>query len=395
MHTRHPIECIVPPYVLRSIQANGTPAQQVWAMRTLTNSAQFRGQRQVLAEIAPLALAPRVVGKRRMIYDAEHGFILPGRLVRSEGDPPTGDPAVDEAYDGSGHTYDLFSEIFGRDSIDGRGLQLDSTVHYQSSYDNAFWNGQQMVYGDGDEDLPPAERLFNRFTLSLDVIGHELTHGVTQYEARLVYWNQPGALNESFSDVFGILTRQRALNQTAAESDWLIGAELLTSNVNGKAIRSMAEPGTAYNDPILGRDPQPGHMNDYVNTFDDNGGVHINSGIPNRAFYITARELGGFAWERAGQIWYYALRDRLQPQSNFQDAATATYELAGELYGSGSLEQQAVRTGWAEVGITVGEVPQPEPGPVPIPQPVPGKGCLPVAASVLDPVLRLGRRRSS
>jgi Zn-dependent metalloprotease len=267
----------------------------------------------------------------------------------------------------------MYSEVYGRDSLDDRGLELVSTVHYGRSYDNAFWNGQQMAYGDGDEDLPPAERLFNRFTASLDVIGHELTHGVIQFSAGLIYQGQSGALNESFADVFGSLVRQRKLGQTAVSADWLIGAELLTSNVNGRGIRSMKEPGTAYNDRVLGKDPQPGHMRDYVNTNQDNGGVHINSGIPNRAFYVTARELGGNAWEKAGRIWYRTLTGgQVEPNANFQAVASITFAVAGAEFGVGSLEQQAVRTGWSEVGITVADMPTP----TPTPTPGGGRGCL-------------------
>ncbi len=350
----HPCRCsIVPPHMLKEIAEKGSQRQRDWALRTLAATEQFRGQRLAAADIEALARPMRVAAKQRTIYDAENGSGLPGRQVRAEGDPPTNDPAADEAYDGSGATYDLFRDVYDRNSIDNRGLRLDSTVHYEQGYDNAFWNGQQMVYGDGDEDLPEAERLFNRFTIAIDVIGHELTHGVTQYEARLRYWEQPGALNESFSDVFGSLVKQRSLGQTAADADWIIGQGLLTENVNGQGLRSMKAPGTAYDDPVLGKDPQPGHMRDYKDVDYDNGGVHINSGIPNRAFYIVATEIGGFAWEKAGQIWYVTLRDKLRGNSNFQDAARLTFQTAGELYGDGSLEQQAVRKGWEEVGLTV------------------------------------------
>ncbi|MFN2135571.1 MAG: M4 family metallopeptidase, partial [Candidatus Promineifilaceae bacterium] len=127
-------------------------------------------------------------------------------------------------------------------------------------------------------------------------------------------------------------------------------------NVNGIAIRSMKEPGTAYDDPVLGRDPQPGHMDDYVVTVEDAGGVHINSGILNHAFYLTAIELGGYAWEKAGQIWYTTSRDKLFGNADFNDFARLTHTTAGELYGIGSLEQQAVRFGWQEVGLSVGFV---------------------------------------
>ena len=203
-------------------------------------------------------------------------------------------------------------------------MKLDSTVHYGEDYNNAFWNGTQMVYGDGDGEI------FQRFTKSIDVIGHELTHGVTQYEAALEYEGQAGALNESFSDVFGSLVKQYSLKQKADKADWLIGNGLFTRKVKGIALRSMKEPGTAYNDPTIGKDPQPGHMKDYVKTTSDNGGVHINSGIPNRAFYLTAMELGGYAWEKAGKIWYIALTERLRERSNFQSLATITFEIAGQ-----------------------------------------------------------------
>jgi Zn-dependent metalloprotease len=252
---------------------------------------------------------------------------------------------VNEAYDGAGATYDLYHDVFGRNSIDDRGLRLDSTVHYGRNYDNAFWNGSQMVYGDGDGQI------FQRFTKSIDVIGHELTHGVTQYTANLDYQDQPGALNESMSDVFGSLVKQRVLNQTADQADWLIGEGLFTASVKGVALRSMKAPGTAYNDPRLGKDPQPAHMKDLYKGTQDNGGVHINSGIPNHAFYLAAVKMGGYAWEKAGKIWYTALTTRLQHDSTFADAANITIAIAGELYGAGSDEENAVRDAWQQVGV--------------------------------------------
>jgi Zn-dependent metalloprotease len=358
MSHRHSILCITPPHMLKEIVAQGTEAQREMALRTIDVSEQLRAQRQTALEMMAVkgGRAGRA-GRHRVVYDAKNSSKLPGTQARQEGEGPVSDPAVNEAYDGSGDTYDLYYNIFSRDSIDGNGLQLDSTVHYQKGYDNAFWNGQQMVYGDGDEDLPEAQRLFNRFTIALDVIGHELTHGVTSYEANLAYWDQSGALNESMSDVFGSLVKQYQRKQAATDADWIIGEGLFTSNVNGVGIRSMKAPGTAYNDPVLGKDPQPAHMNDYVNTIEDNGGVHINSGIPNHAFYVIAVELGGYAWEKAGKIWYKTLTDKLSERSTFQDAANMTFEAAGELFGMGSPEQQAVAKGWSEVGITVATTP--------------------------------------
>src|SRR5262245_52234003 len=345
MATRIPLYCILPPHILEHIAQRGDDRQKTRALHALNVSAQFRGQREAIGAFA--AGAPSAGGKRRTVYDAKSSEDLPGTLVRGEGDPKTNDLAADEAYDGAGDTYDLYHDIFGRNSIDDHGLRLDSSVHFGQQYDNAFWNGRQMVYGDGDEQL------FNRFTISVDVIGHELTHGVTQYEAGLVYSGQSGALNESMSDVFGSLVKQKRLGQTADKADWLIGQGLLTSSVKGKALRSMKEPGTAYNDPVLGKDPQPARMRDYVNTTSDNGGVHINSGIPNHAFYLAAVEIGGYAWEKAGKIWYVALTERFRRQSTFQTAAKATFQVAGDLYGVGTHEQQAVSRAWAAVDINV------------------------------------------
>ncbi|MFT3894890.1 MAG: M4 family metallopeptidase [Anaerolineales bacterium] len=370
MHKHSPINCIIPPHMLEDIATNGTAAQKVLAISTLKASAQMGGKRTALANFTTAAFRVAAIGgKERIIYDAQNGSSLPGTVVRKEGEAAVADVAVNEAYDGSGATYDLYKNIYQRNSIDGNGMRLDSTVHYQKGYDNAFWDGEQMVYGDGDENLPVNERLFNRFTIAIDVIGHELTHGVTQFEAKLTYSQQPGALNESMSDVFGSLVKQYTLGQTADQADWIIGEGLLTANVNGVGIRSMKAPGTAYNDPVLGKDPQPAHMKDYVTTVSDNGGVHINSGIPNHAFYRVATEIGGNAWDKAGQIWYVTLRDKLSSSSNFQNCADLTYQSAGELFGSNSLEQQAVKNGWAAVGITVnGGGGTPDPGT--------GDGCL-------------------
>lgn len=341
--------CILPPYILRSIAQNGTREQRATAMKTLAADHSFRTLR---ASYRPALRRPPAVTqeglKRRTIFTAHNTQNLPGDVVRVEGAPRSRNHAVNEAYDGLGATYDFFWEAYERHSIDDDGLPLNATVHFGVNYDNAFWDGQRMVFGDGDGEL------FHRFTISLDVIGHELTHGVTEDEAQLTYFFQSGALNESTSDVFGSLVKQRVLKQTAAQADWLIGAGLFTANVRGVALRSMKAPGTAFDDPVLGKDPQPAHMRDYVHTFDDNGGVHINSGIPNHAFYFVATRLGGHVWEMAGRIWYETLRDpRLRPNTGFRRFARLTLANAGRLFGQGSPEQQAVRDGWSQVGIAV------------------------------------------
>jgi len=329
----------------KNIVEKGTKKQKEEAWKNLILTEQLRGRRLVTGFMSSMfSVSDKLY---RTIFSAEKGQELPGTLIRPEGGRAIGGRSVSEAYDYSGSTYNFYGQIFGRNSIDTRGMRLDSTVHYGEGYNNAFWNGTQMVYGDGDNEI------FRRFTKCVDVVGHELTHGVTQYEAALEYQGEAGALNESFSDVFGTMVKQYALKQTVDKADWLIGAGLFTSKVKGKALRSMKEPGTAYDDPTIGKDLQPGHMRDFVETSSDNGGVHINSGIPNRAFYLTAMELGGYSWEKAGRIWYITLRDRLTERSNFKKAANLTFDVAASLYGKDSKEQKAVKNAWDQVGIKI------------------------------------------
>ncbi len=348
-----PVHSIIPPFMLERVVLNGTDAQRRQALQALKQSEHFRLLRRQAAA-APLlerrALAVRLEEHTpvlvREVFDAGGQERLPGILVRAEGQPATGDAAVDQAYDGAGQTWALYNEVYGRNSIDDQGMVLRQTVHYGTAYANAFWDGEQMVYGDGDGEL------FGTFAGDLDIIAHEQTHGVTQYEANLAYRFQSGALNESFSDVFGALTRQRVLGQTADQADWLIGANVLIGETY--ALRSMRAPGTAFVDhPVLGTDPQPGHMQDYLDlpVWEDNGGVHINSGIPNRAFHLAATMIGGNAWERAGLIWYRTLCDRLTSTASFVRCALATIAVARDLFGGGSAEERAVQMAWREVGV--------------------------------------------
>ncbi|CAL9290021.1 M4 family metallopeptidase [Streptomyces sp. NPDC052644] len=346
-----PVFCsIVPPHLLDRLSRSADPAVAEAARRTLVTDQNNREARRLTAVTGVRPAPPdrpAASGKpRRTVYDAENRTRLPGKKVRGEGDDPTRDATVNRAYAGLGSTFELFLSAYGRDSIDGSGLPLDATVHYDREYGNAFWNGEQMVFGDGDGEI------FKDFTLAVDVIGHELAHGVTQYTANLAYFSQPGALNESMSDVFGSLVKQYALGQTADQADWLIGAGLLSDRVQGVALRSMKAPGTAYDDDVLGKDPQPAKMADYVDTAADNGGVHINSGIPNHAFYLVATALGGHAWERAGRIWYDVLTGgKLKETADFAAFARLTVAAARERFGDGGDEAEAVLKAWSTVGV--------------------------------------------
>ena len=330
---------IIPSSMLRKLAVQADDAERQRLLEQLERSAFLRGQRAASGLAAPgLLVAPGV--KHRTVYDAHHGTRLPGKLVRTETAGPVADAAVNEAFDGAGTTYDFYLQVLRRNSIDGRGMGIDSSVHYSKSFNNAFWNGRQMVYGDGDG------KLFTGFTRALDVIAHELTHGVTQYAVPgggLVYDGQSGALNESVSDVFGSIVKQWHLKQTVKKADWLIGAGIMTPAV-GHALRSMADPGNTS--LTWSGDDQPGTMKGYV----EGGDVHTNSGIPNHAFYLAAMKLGGHSWDKAGPIWYQAL-PLLHPDATFADAAQATVKAAELRHGVGSSEAAAVQGAWHEVAV--------------------------------------------
>ena len=340
---------VIPPHILTRVAEHTTDEASGSARTTLEHMRELATSRAatLIERPSAVAAAPASTRKRRNVYTANHTLRLPGKLVMSEHKTRGTDVEVNEAYDGSGSTYDFFAQVFRRSSIDGRGMRLDSTVHYGTDFENALWNGRQMVYGHADG------RIFTRFTASVDVIAHELTHGVTQFAAALGYHGQTGALNEHLSDAFGSMVKQWLLGHTADKSDWLIGAEILGPAIDGVAVRSLAAPGTAYDDPVIGRDPQPAHMRDYVNTTDDNGGVHINSGILNHGFYLAAIALGGYTWEVLGRIWYTALTERLKPEADFADFTQATVDIAGELFGHGGGVQKVIAQAWSSVGLAV------------------------------------------
>lgn len=317
----------VPPYLLERLDAS----------RQLAIDDALRAARAVTPRARPVATA--VAGPAWTVHTADGSSRLPGDVVRRAGEPDAGDPAVDEAAAGVSGALALFAEVYERASYDGAGAPVSLTVHYERDYANAFWDGTQLVFGDGDGEI------FDRFTKPVDVLGHELTHAVTEHTAGLVYEGQSGALNESLSDVFASCLKQRLLGQDAAAADWLIGEGIFLPGVQARALRDLAAPGTAYDDPRLGRDPQPAHLDDYVEGPADNGGVHVNSGIPNRAFQLAAVAVGGSSWDGAGHIWYDALvGDLVGPDTDFAGFAAATVAAAGE-------HADAVTDAWAAVGV--------------------------------------------
>ncbi len=350
-----PRQCIIPPYISERLARSADPAVRARAVVDLQTAATMRAMR-VMSQAMPTLMvsAAPAKAKHRLVFTAKGRDVLPGTLARSEGQGKTADRAVNEAYNFSGDTYDFYDQVLARHSLDDAGMTLTSSVHVGEADDtgafvpmnNAFWNGEQMAYGDGDGVI------FRSFTGSLDVIGHELTHGVESFTSNLDYRNQSGALNEHFADVFGALIRQWRNGETALTASWLIGAEVLVPAPTRRAIRDMENPGTAFvNDPDLGTDPQPAHMKQLFKGAADRGGVHINSGIPNRAFVLFAKAMKGNAWDVAGRLWYDTMQ-QLTSTSQIADCARLSLQIAGTPK-FGAAARKALRTAWRNVGITV------------------------------------------
>jgi len=293
--------------------------------------------------------APAADGKReRFIYDAHGKEHLPGTLARAEGKKAVDDDAVNDAYENIGITLDFFSKVFGRDSLDGKGMDVDASVHFGDRYPNAMWNGALMLFGDGDGVH------IGGFTRALDIVAHELTHAVTQHSisgglgvikrhGKYDLVGEAGALNESISDVFASLVKQWHRKQDVKQADWLVGDGILAPEL-GHAVRSLKAPGNTaqtYED-----DDQVPDMRGYA----DGGDAHRNSGIPNHAFYLTAHALGGHAWEHAGRIWYESI-PLIKADAGFRDAAQVTAQTAARLFGTASKEQHAVQAAWQKVGV--------------------------------------------
>ena len=311
-----PRKCFLPPDLARRVPGHPT-----------VDESFMRHVRQLRQAIPVAGL---------QIYTANGRQVEPGTLLTT-----LSDPRAKEAFDGltaTRHLLDTIGNSFGK-------VGLIATVHYGQSYDNAFWDGTQMVFGDGDG------RYFKPFTGPIDVCAHELGHGVTG--DLLDYSGQAGALNESMSDCVGVVTRQMALGLSLDDpTSWLIGYGLFTSQVKGVALRNMLNPGTAYNDDYLGKDPQPADMSGYVVTSDDDGGVHTNSGIPNRAFALACKGIGNAV--TALKIWQDALHSVHDPKCTFEKFAKATISAAGD-------HADVVQGAWVTVGVLTATNPPVDP----------------------------------
>lgn len=274
------------------------------------------------------------------------------RIVMKEGDLVAPSTAAATVYESVGKIRSFYKEILGIDKLFGCDSQINAVIHYGKDYANAFWNTQAIFFGDGDK------KYFGPFYNDIDIIGHELSHAFVTFTTDFDYWFQSGALNESVADVIGIMIKQYAACEKAEDSNWLLGENLFLDKVNAPGLRSMKNPGTAYNIPVRGKknmkDKQVGHMKDYMelSMLQDNGGVHINSGIPNKAFYLLATSLEGYSWEVAGRIWVDTMYDKtLTTDTTFRQFAKATIKAAKAKFDYSVVD--ATRKSWEGVGIFV------------------------------------------
>ena len=281
----------------------------------------------------------------RKIFDCQELTSLPGVKARFEGEGAHSMAMINDAYDFHGDVRRFLKEVGKRNSLDDRGLELIGSANYGKGYNNAYFNQRQMVYGNGDQII------FARFIIR-NVVGHEMFHGVTHHTSGLEYEGESGALNESFSDVGGVLVDQFVGNIKADKALWLVGDGIFMPTIKGRALRDMLNPGTAYDDDQLGKDPQPAHYKDLYTGWDDNGGVHINSGIVNKAFALFARAVGGYAFERPFAIWYASNcgEDRVGANAKFQDFANKTMVHCAKI---APRQKSNLKDAWHEVGIEV------------------------------------------
>jgi Zn-dependent metalloprotease len=346
-----PVCCfIVPPDVLRRQAQDPSldPAARKAAQDTLLETERLRALREAhrvatLRDTERLALAlpgsevaraAAVHRPEQQLFDCQHRRSLPGRPVT-----PPGSTDFQTVHHTTARVVEFYSVVLDRNSVDGKGLDLVSSLHYGRNYDNAFWDGRQMVYGDGDGQL------FTKLFLSPDVIAHELTHGVTQYTSALRYEGESGALNESLSDVFGAVFNQWHNGwDVTHEQGWLIGASIVAEPMKQRGyrcLRNMLAPSDTHC-----ISPQPERYGD-INPAAD---VHENSGVPNKAFALFARALGGHAWDQALKVWYAAATSRsLRSDATFQEFAALTVECARKL-GDAALADKC-QTAWAQVEV--------------------------------------------
>lgn len=319
----------------QSLRHTAALSDQIRALRQQTAALTLTAMRLPNPPVSPPQphVAPDI-----HVFNCRKATALPGMTVAHPA--KSSNATVKRAWAESANVAKFYWDVFARDSIDGNHMTLISSVHYGHEYNNAFWNGAQMTYGDGDGQV------FLDFTLGTDVIAHELTHGVTQHSLGLAYSGEAGGLNESMSDVFGSMFRQWAQQQDVAQADWLIGPAIMGPLATQKGftcLRDMADPKNAH-----AMAPQPDHYYPGIGNLDP----HYSSGPLNFAFYKAATALGGHSWEKAGKVWYAALTCAPPtPKLRMAQFAARTRKLSTSLFPEDPAVHTAVHNAWTAVGL--------------------------------------------
>jgi Zn-dependent metalloprotease len=335
--TKYPCRCcFIPEIVVQELKKEGYDIEMPNVQ--MDKSIRMRRQSLMLMDRSLLAAVPGT--SARHVFDSKNTGSTRLQAAREEGAVAVADVDANAAYDNGGLVRDYFKTVLGWNSIDNNSMDLIFNIHYMVKYNNAFWDGEQMTFGDGDGVN------FINFVRALDVTGHELTHGIVQYTANLEYKGQSGALNEHFADVFGTAVKQWAAKETEKTANWLMGEICMTGRFKGKAIRSMKAPG----DATVVLSAQPDHMSKIFKGTADNGGVHVNSGIPNYAFYLVSMDI---STQSAAKLWFAALQ-LLGPKSKFPDLYKALTRAAKKMMADKTIpstSQDSVDKAFKKVGI--------------------------------------------
>jgi Zn-dependent metalloprotease len=339
--------CIVPADVLKRFAGDTTLPQDLRSSLddTLRVDLEFRNLRRQanrLTQVARLAIvapARQLMGPPTVsVFTCDHSQSLPGTQIP---DPDgSSDATAKNVFKETTLVANFYKEVFNRDSVDNANMALLSSIHYGKNYNNAFWNGSQMTYGDGDG------KIFVDFSKANDVIGHELTHGVTQYSLQLNYSGDAGGLNESISDCFGSMFRQWQANQTAGTADWLIGADIVGPAAKERGLTCLRDMANPAADHCLA--PQPTSYSQITPGMDP----HYSSGPPNLAFCTACKIAGGESWKGVGKVWYEVLtQSGPHPNMVMKDFANRTRNTSAHLFPGNTTLQNAVDQGWRHVGL--------------------------------------------
>jgi Zn-dependent metalloprotease len=344
VETRKRISSVISPNILLEIVRHKDSSLANAALETLVHAGNQQFNRQAAAHTTIPEIHPARENGKILIFDCGGETNLESaKITIREGLEASPDETANKLFNNLKISRAFFQNYFGFFTNPPHSFPITAYLHYGKNLSSAYWDGQNLVFGDGDG------KHFSRFAESLEVVAHELMHGVIDVTVNLPYRFESGALTESICDIFALLVKYKYQEIELDEADWIFGSDAC---LLGVGTRSISSPGTAYAHPEFEPDPQPDHYKNYKNRPDDLagdwGGVHVNSGIPSKAFYLTAKNLGGYPWDKAARIWFDALKYSGR-DTNFTSFATLTSQQAKRLFGV--TERDAVLSAWEDVGI--------------------------------------------